>query len=419
MPNSDTLLALDDSRRRAMVPGHKGLQRERLADGSIRWNYVQYVGDKQSSQRLAALTPQDAEKEWAILNGGRAAGKTVIATRGDKSLAEVVALMLAQLGAKVGVTRDEDTLTKNEINCRLHVLPYFGPSKRFSKITFRDIEAFALHLQSSDYDRQLKGWTVLTVRTTLRHLYRAALREGWATTDQLALVDSDVWPSKADLKKEPNIVTVEKFAAMVESVNPLYLNPLLVLGSTGLRVSELCGLTWDDIDIEGKRLHVRAQLRRRKGQGLVLKGPKGRTGRKTNSTRDVRLLPIAIAALERQRWIEEGKGYGRDGDYVFTTSARSGAPITQDNFRPRGVQRAAEDAGLGKINPHDLRHTTASMLKKAGVPDAVAAKMLGHTIEEYLGTYVHVIDQEAEFEALDTALTGLGFGVELTVKAGA
>lgn len=67
--------------------------------------------------------------------------------------------------------------------------------------------------------------------------------------------------------------------------------------TTGLRLGELLGQSWDDVDLKAGRLSVLLTLQRLKGQGLVLKDfPKTKSG-----FRAVALPPLTVQALRRHR----------------------------------------------------------------------------------------------------------------------
>ena len=83
---------------------------------------------------------------------------------------------------------------------------------------------------------------------------------------------------------------------------------------------------------------------------------------------------------------------------IFTTA--SGRPIEPRNIS-RSFERIVRKAGLRPIRLHDLRHTTASLLKKLGVSPRDAMVILGHSnISITLGIYTHV-DEDSRRDALD------------------
>lgn len=83
---------------------------------------------------------------------------------------------------------------------------------------------------------------------------------------------------------------------------------------------------------------------------------------------------------------------------IFATA--SGRPVEPRNIG-RSFERIVRKAGLRPIRLHDLRHTTASLLKKLGVSRRDAMVILGHSnISVTLGIYTHV-DEDSRRDALD------------------
>lgn len=118
---------------------------------------------------------------------------------------------------------------------------------------------------------------------------------------------------------------------------------------TGLRSGELCGLVGKQVDLEGKR--------------LTLSQPK------TQAVKVIPLLPEAVAILRRQ--VPAGPE-----DPVFRGAFRGGAVL--ENVYRRAFKRAVEQAGIPPIRPHDLRHTVAVRLIRAGADLATVGDLLGH-----------------------------------------
>ena len=82
-----------------------------------------------------------------------------------------------------------------------------------------------------------------------------------------------------------------------------------------------------------------------------------------------------------------------DDDYVF--SARKGKPVEYRNLR-RALAVAAEEAGLGHVRPHDLRHTFTSNLLQ-NVDLATASRYVGHkNVQVTAKVYAHAIGSAAE-----------------------
>jgi len=142
--------------------------------------------------------------------------------------------------------------------------------------------------------------------------------------------------------------------------------------ASGCRQGELLGLIWSNLDLAGGVMHVRQQLQ-------VVNGAPGRVDLKTAKSR--RSLPpraSVVALLQdhrtRQRFLL-GDAWS-DGGHVFVSS--SGTPLDSRNVTQK-FQRVLAAAGLRRMRFHDLRHSAATWLLLAGVPDRVIMQQLGHS----------------------------------------
>lgn len=101
------------------------------------------------------------------------------------------------------------------------------------------------------------------------------------------------------------------------------------------------------------------------------------------------------------------------GELVFTTWR--GKPLRNLNWRRDVFDRAAEDAGLACLTPHELRHTAASLAVAAGANVKAVQRMLGHasaamTLDVYAGLFDDDLDAVAERLNLATAADGQQMG---------
>jgi len=235
------------------------------------------------------------------------------------------------------------------------------------------------------YDRLLgRGLSPKSALNTHRLLHRAlsdAVRSGMLVRNPCDLVD----PPRAQ-RPAVRALDAEEVSRLLAACAGDDPGPLVTVAMlTGLRLGELLGLTWDDIDLERGELRVVRAVQRVRGRGLVVVPPK------TASSR--RLLPLppqAVAALREQRRrqaearLKAGPAWA-DGNWVFTTAL--GLPYHPSDVAHR-FQRLLEHAGLRRLRFHDLRHTTASLLLGEGVHPKVVASLLGHsTIQITLDTY--------------------------------
>ena len=173
----------------------------------------------------------------------------------------------------------------------------------------------------------------------------------------------------------------------------------------GLRLGEVLGLRWVDVDLAAGTLRVTQTVQRIGGQ-LVFGEPKTRRSRRT--------LPLPTSLnrsladhRERQRAARERVGRAwSDSGLVFTT--RLGTPLEPRNV-VRSFKALLQRAGLPDIRFHDLRHSCASLLVAAGHHPRVVMETLGHSqIAVTMDTYAHVYAGalRAVAETMDTLLPG-------------
>jgi integrase len=115
-----------------------------------------------------------------------------------------------------------------------------------------------------------------------------------------------------------------------------------------------------------------------------------------------RTTPIPPRLVERLReWIAE---YGLAGEELLFRSRMGNRP-SQSNWS-RALKRACTNAGHRRVRVYDFRHAHATMMIKARVPLAEAARRLGHSVETLVSTYIGAMDgDDIEANALmDAAL---------------
>ncbi len=176
--------------------------------------------------------------------------------------------------------------------------------------------------------------------------------------------------------------------------------------ATGARLGELLALRWREVDLDRGNLQVIRTARRITGKGIAYSEPKTHRSR-----RPVALSGETVQVL-REHWraqaerrLELGPTYADNG-LVF--ASLTGHPLDDSNLR-RAFRRTLADAGLPRLRFHDLRHSAATLMLRAGVHPKVVSERLGHaTVGITLDTYSHVLPdlQRDAAEALDAVLQG-------------
>ena len=189
-------------------------------------------------------------------------------------------------------------------------------------------------------------------------------------------------------RREMQVWDVATTAMALELVRPWRVHvPVVLAAMCGLRRGEIAALRWRNVDLASGQLAV-IESAEQTGAGIRYKAPKNGKGR------TVALPLIVITELKawRLRQAEEllRLGIGLTDD-TFICAREDGAPI-QPNSIGHGWDRFLAATQLPRIRFHDLRHSHATALLKAGVHPKVASERLGHSrVALTLDTYSHVI----------------------------
>ncbi len=135
---------------------------------------------------------------------------------------------------------------------------------------------------------------------------------------------------------------------------------LWLAAMTGMRRGEVAGIRWNDVDLDARRLSVRRSVTCT-GYQVPITPTKTRTSRRT-----VDLDPRTVGVLADWRAAQDRELGERDTlGTVFTRP--TGEPV-YPHVLSQTFSRLQRAAGVPRIRLHDLRHTHATLLLKAGVP---------------------------------------------------
>jgi integrase len=224
---------------------------------------------------------------------------------------------------------------------------------------------------------------------TLQSVLRFARRRGWVLADPVDLLEPEErpHPPRRSRGRVLGQAEIERLLEARPSRGRILVETALF---SGLRISELLGLTWSDIDFAAGLIQVRAQLSSpHRGE------PARRVAPKTPaSVREVPLVPQLADRLAAHR---RGTPFAASTDWVFVTSR--GTPFGERNVARRVLKKAADatglnDGGQAPLRFHDLRHTFAShLIVDLGLDVAQVSRILGHaSITITLDVYTHLFD---------------------------
>lgn len=297
----------------------------------------------------------------------------------------------------IGPTIRPSTLRGYQGHVDTYWIPLLG-AVPLARLTPTDVEAAMAALTA----RGLSASTVRGARATLRRALGRAVRDGLVSRNAAALAAP---PRMAAL--EIDYLTPAQVRTMIEATAAdAYGAAWTIAVTCGLRLGELLGLAWSDINAAARTLTVRRSLARNAAGGWSL----GET-KTSRSRRTIPLPEAARAALEDQRGRQDaakaiaGRAWQDTDGLIFTDAVgRTIPPGTLSK-----AWRAAADA-LGIAVPfRALRHTAATLWLTAGVPLIVVSEALGHTNLTITAQHYAAVAPElraATATAMDRALGG-------------
>ena len=275
----------------------------------------------------------------------------------------------------------------------------FGDCK-ISRVKTSDAKLFLIKLQQEDNKRYS---TIKTVRGVLRPAFQMAVDDDVLNKNPFGFELAGVVVNDSVTREAVTKDQMRKFLKFVHDdvVYCKYYEVVYILFHTGMRISEFCGLTLSDIDMENKIINIDHQLQRSSKMEYIIESTKTNAGtRKLPMTDDVAQCFRAIIEdrepPEHERIID---GYG---GFLFTD--KKGYPEVAMHWEHRFkhmLNRYNEiyRVQMPKITPHVCRHTYCSNMAKAGMNPKTLQYLMGHSdIGVTLNTYTHLGLEDAEGE---------------------
>ena len=183
-----------------------------------------------------------------------------------------------------------------------------------------------------------------------------------------------------------------KLEKVIEESNDPRLFGILLCLYTGLRIGELLGLEWKDVDLERGIIHIDKTVYREKDNTgtwqLIVDSPKTKS-----SARDIPLPKYIVKLLKIQSKLSKS---------VYVVENKKGERMSIRSYQYM-FERLTEKAGVRKLNFHALRHTFATRAFESGIPPKVVQQILGHSsLEMTMDLYTHVTEdvQSREIQKL-------------------
>jgi integrase len=201
--------------------------------------------------------------------------------------------------------------------------------------------------------------------------------------------------------EEIEILKTEQITEVLSRIEDHPLHPIAALSlATGMRRGELCALQWGAVNLDKAMVEVRRSMEETDIEGLRLKSPKTKAGRRTIS-----IPPTTVEMLRAhfrkqvELLLQLGIG-GRPGaeEFVFTR-LDGGGPWPPGNVST-AWWKLLRARGLPPVRFHSLRHTHASALIDGGMDVVAVSKRLGHSKPSItLNAYSHEFDKRRTDDA--------------------
>ena len=287
---------------------------------------------------------------------------------------------------------------------RLYIIPYIG-EKKLKDLCPTDVRVLYNKLVQ-------RGLSNNTIRNTKNALHASLQR---AVQDEIIkknVADKIIPPRSLKATKAIHPLSDDEVSIFLDTIKTNYWGPLFFVDLfTGLRKSEIIGLTWDCVDFEKQTINVYRQLRLMEGKGVYeftpLKSKKSRTVYPPQCVFDMLRF---VQRRQKEQSLQLGEMWSNPKEFVFTHE--DGTHITH-----RGIfatfKKIVTQMGLPDTRLHDLRHTFATISIQNGADPKTVSDMLGHaTVQFTLDVYTHMTDTSARkaAKAMDAYIENIKLG---------
>lgn len=308
----------------------------------------------------------------------------------------VVELVDRYLKTKTGV-RDSTRAGYKTVQRILQKEAFGG--KKISQIKVSDAKLFLIKLQSDG-----RGYSSIhSIRGVLRPAFQMAVDDDVLHKNPFGFELATVIVNDSVTREAITRAQMRKFLKFIHDDNVYckYYEVVYILFHTGMRISEFCGLTLRDIDLENRIINIDHQLLRTSEGKYVIEATKTNAGtRKLPMTEDVfRCFQAIIEDREKPRYEKILDGYT---GFLFTD--KDGKPLVAMHWEHRFnhmVKRYNDiyRVQMPNITPHVCRHTYCSNMAKSGMNPKTLQYLMGHSdIGVTLNTYAHLGLEDAADE---------------------
>ena len=276
---------------------------------------------------------------------------------------------------------------------------------RIDKVSISDAKKYLIYLQK---DKKLSFSTIHAVRGIIRPAFQMAVDDDIIRKNPFEFRMSEVVYDDTTHRESLSQEEEETFLNFIHDDDhyKVYYDVFYILFNTGLRISEFCGLTIKDIDLEEREIHIDHQLIRGSDMINEIITPKSKAG--------IRILPMSEGVYncfyriikERKKYKvepvvrdEKGKAYSR-----FLILDKNDQPASAQHWQKRmkwalDKYNRSHKKRLPKITPHICRHTYCTKMARAGISPKALQYLMGHAdVETTFNVYTHFKSEDARSE---------------------
>ena len=260
---------------------------------------------------------------------------------------------------------------------RKWILPRWR-SYRLSEVKAVQVERWLKTLCFPDGVPLAKG-SKAKIRNIMSALYSHAIRWEWVTVNPITSVRQS-----AKREKVPEVLTVDELAKLLAAIPEPFRTAVFLDGASGLRVGELLGLKWEDVDFKKSVIYIRRSIVKQR-----IGPPKTEASQKP--------IPMNSELAKALRLWKMKTIYNRPSDWVYASPAKKGTqPYWPKSIYRVYIKRAADKIGLRKrIGWHTFRHTFGTILNANGENPKVIQELMRHAnLKVTMDTYVQAVTDE-------------------------